>query len=44
MQKWRVDPAFSIAGPEKSHMLPEVLNILAGLPPALSGESFETIV
>lgn len=25
-------------------MLPEILNILAGLPPALSGEAFDTIV
>jgi cupin 2 domain-containing protein len=43
MQKWRVNPAFFIAGTEYSNMPPEILNILAGLPPALSGEAFETI-
>ena len=43
MQKWRVNPAFFISGPENSNMPPEIRNILTGLPPALSGEAFETI-
>lgn len=43
-QKRRVEPAFFIAAPENQHMPPEILNILAKLPPSLSGEAFDTLV
>ena len=40
----RVDPAFSVHHTELSNMPTEIHNILANLPPALSGEVFTTIV
>jgi cupin 2 domain-containing protein len=42
-QKRRADPAFSVHKQEMPHMTPKIRNILADLPPTLSGEVFETI-
>jgi cupin 2 domain-containing protein len=40
----RGNPAFAVRNQETPHVTPEFRNILADLPPALTGEAFETII